>query len=668
MNVIYGDMKGSSDTFCIEVNERGQITGIRNPGDKYGMNWVKGDHLVWGEIKGSPDLNVSVSREFTDRGTLRETYCFRNDTEFDVYTAGTEFGVCTPFPDYYTDAAVCLTTCCHTHLWCGGCSSYIMALRMGGEAPHLGLILREGSLKGYSVERIAAVTGVEEELSNHRGDFILHPESLHIRPGETYTIAWELVWFDDREEFEQILSGTEGFIRIASEAFVLTEGEEITFEVITPDIPGATDVLADVEITAGQEAESEESRPGEITVRRDGRKIPYTKEKGRLRICEKPETTGEYNYEIGQDGRISRTAFLVMPDIVTLAGKRLHFIAEHQQCRDEKSHLNGAYLIYDNEERRQYYGHRNDTNGGRERVGMGILFACYLKHCPDAKLRESLDRYVEYVLRELYDEETGEVFNDAPRCNDYIRLYNDPWMCRFFLEMYGLTKDSSYLDRYMKCIARFYRLGGTHFYAIAVPMYESVKVFEEAGRTEDAETLLGFYKEHGDYIAECGRDYPAHEVAYEQSIVAPAASYMGELYRLTGEKKYKEAAMAQYGILELFQGNQPDYHMNGAAIRHWDGYWFGKKRCLGDTFPHYWSALTGWAYLHSREAADTDRYLRKVRGSLRGVLSLFREDGSASCAMVYPMSVNGKEAAFYDPWANDQDWGLYFNLKYIWGC
>ncbi|MEZ3487682.1 MAG: hypothetical protein K1W22_14165 [Lachnospiraceae bacterium] len=54
--------------------------------------------------------------------------------------------------------------------------------------------------------------------------------------------------------------------------------------------------------------------------------------------------------------------------------------------------------------------------------------------------------------------------------------------------------------------------------------------------------------------------------------------------------------------------------------------------------------------------------------SPRGVLGLFREDGSASCAMVYPMSVNGKEASFYDPWANDQDWGLYFNLKYIWGC
>ena len=152
-----------------------------------------------------------------------------------------------------------------------------------------------------------------------------------------------------------------------------------------------------------------------------------------------------------------------MPELVSLTRRRLHFIAEHQQCRDQKSHLYGAYLIYDNEEKRQYYGHRNDINGGRERVGMGILFAYYLQHCPDARLQESLDQYAAYVLRELYDEETGEVFNDAPRCNDYTRLYNAPWIGRFFLEMYLLTKEPAYLDRYMKCIIRFYQEGGSHF-------------------------------------------------------------------------------------------------------------------------------------------------------------------------------------------------------------
>ena len=43
---------------------------------------------------------------------------------------------------------------------------------------------------------------------------------------------------------------------------------------------------------------------------------------------------------------------------------------------------------------------------------------------------------------------------------------------------------------------------------------------------------------------------------------------------------------------------------------------------------------------------------------------MFMPDGSASCAYVYPVSVNGRKGGYYDPYANDQDWGLYFMLRY----
>ena len=46
-------------------------------------------------------------------------------------------------------------------------------------------------------------------------------------------------------------------------------------------------------------------------------------------------------------------------------------------------------------------------------------------------------------------------------------------------------------------------------------------------------------------------------------------------------------------------------------------------------------------------------------------MSLFMLDGSASAAYVYPASVNGNKAGFYDPYANDQDWGMYYMLKAI---
>ena len=42
---------------------------------------------------------------------------------------------------------------------------------------------------------------------------------------------------------------------------------------------------------------------------------------------------------------------------------------------------------------------------------------------------------------------------------------------------------------------------------------------------------------------------------------------------------------------------------------------------------------------------------------------MFFEDGKASCAYVYPKSVNDMESGYWDPYANDQDWGLYFNLR-----
>ncbi|MCI7380858.1 MAG: hypothetical protein SPI21_03530 [Hungatella hathewayi] len=97
---------------------------------------------------------------------------------------------------------------------------------------------------------------------------------------------------------------------------------------------------------------------------------------------------------------------------------------------------------------------------------------------------------------------------------------------------------------------------------------------------------------------------------------------------------------------------------------HWDGYWFGKKRLLGDTYPHYWSVLTGLAFAQYGEVTGDNTFEEAARASFRGCLNLFTKEGRASCAMVYPQTVNGTEGRFYDPWANDQDWALYYALKY----
>ncbi len=117
-------------------------------------------------------------------------------------------------------------------------------------------------------------------------------------------------------------------------------------------------------------------------------------------------------------------------------------------------------------------------------------------------------------------------------------------------------------------------------------------------------------------------------------------------------------------ILELFNGDQPDGYLHQTAIRHWDGYWFGKRKLYGDTFPHYWSSLTGIAYKLFSGITGEKRYGEMAQASLRGVLPLLMPDGSSSSARLHPLTVNGQRGGYFDPWANDQDWGLYHMLKY----
>ena len=126
----------------------------------------------------------------------------------------------------------------------------------------------------------------------------------------------------------------------------------------------------------------------------------------------------------------------------------------------------------------------------------------------------------------------------------------------------------------------------------------------------------------------------------------------------------KSAAKEQIKVLMLFNGQQPDYHLYENAIRHWDGYWFGKKRRYGDTFPHYWSVLTGIVYAQYAAITGAEDIKKKAEASFRGCLSMFSESGNASCAMVYPITVNGEPGKYWDPWANDQDWALYYILKF----
>ena len=612
--------------FRIQTDGEGHLLSLRHAADPYGMNWVEGA-TPWGTVKisldsqafGSGDdreqacpIHVQIERELTAQGTLRERYTFTNASDYAIYTQVGDISICTCFNDSYESAEICRTQRCHAHVWCGGAVSWVMALRMGGEGPHLGLALTEGSLEHYSVRRDAS------QMSNDRGDILLHPAPMRLEPGESSCIAWELFWFETRAQFFERLATFPGYISVTADRYVAFQGETIHL--------------------------TSSGSPASLTLRCD--------------------TPGEKRVRFVRDGRETHADVLFLPDFQHLTEARVRFIAERQQCMEAGSPLYGAYLIYDNETERQYYSHVHDHNAARERMGMGVLIARWLRSHPDEALQKSLENYLDFVYRELFDAATGTVYNDYRRSLEWHRLYNYAWAILLFSEVYQLTGNVKSLRDSARAYLRFCECGGTDFYAICLDECALCRQLEAEGLDALASAAREGFRRHAETLLALDVQYRPMEVNYEQSIVQPAMETMLCAYEYFGDARYLESARRHLRLLELFNGSQPNYHMNEVAMRHWDGYWFGKRRLFGDTLPHYWSALTGHAFMHYAALTGEAAWRQRGEAALRAPLCLFTPEGRASCAWLWPLTVNDQPAHGADPWANDQDWAMYYYL--IW--
>ncbi|KAI7788011.1 six-hairpin glycosidase [Diaporthe eres] len=217
---------------------------------------------------------------------------------------------------------------------------------------------------------------------------------------------------------------------------------------------------------------------------------------------------------------------------------------------------------------------------------------------------------------------------------------------------HGMVDDLKPLERFMLTLESFYTEGGPELYAIGLPIYEGLRALNASGDVSAYERALSLFQQHGQHIMVRGLVYPAFEVNFELSIVAPAAVMLLELYRWTGDKKWLAAAEIHFETLLRFSGKQPDYRVHDIAIRHWDGYCFGKDRMWGDVFPHYWSTLNAVALHHYGQAVGQDSYGRRAEGIIRSSIALFDQDGRGSCAWIYPTSVNGRPGHYADPYEN----------------
>ncbi len=635
-------------TFALQYDlTNGTIRSIVNEADKDHMNFVEGQNS-WGMIQGAtfvsceeiPDgiravyettkLTVTVTRRCQNQ-RLTEEYRFRNKLSSDVFLRRGEVGIYTTWNDSYDLAEKCLPYHCHTHIWCGGDVSWVYARKMGMCDFGLGLVLLKGSLDTYSIERDLS------QWSNDRGDIIVHPSPFVLAPGEEMVLSWELFWYKDGHFFASLSQYPRGFV-VRSEAYTVFTDEKICFTVNRPA----------VRVWLGET------------------ELPVETVDGSSVVTYQPERLGEHVFAIEKDGIRTKAEFYVQLPFPALVKKRVEFIVNKQQYHKEGSALDGAYLIYDNEEERMYFDNLNgDHNASRERLVMGLLVAKYLQYCPDKAIYDSFMKYYRFVSREFYNEETGEVFDTIGMDPTRKRLYNAPWMSMLVMELYKLTGDKSYLTKMCKLLDVYYTIGGERFYPNGLTMLETVEALREAGMDGEAEALLAKYKVHVGNIVAIGIDYPPHEVKFEQTIVSPGAALTAQMYMLTGDTSLITACEKQVKLLERFNGEQPSYHCNQLAIRHWDAYWFGKRHLFGDTFPHVASIHSSDAFLQYGQIAG-DSYYRDiaVRG-MRNNLCCFREDGRAYSSYVYPFAVNGVRGEYYDPWANEQDGALYFMIKYF---
>ena len=572
--------------------------------------WVT-DKYQWGNTYYDADGNISVKTDRRQDGDdIVETYTFTNISKKKMTVRN--IGIYVPFNDNYPDAKTCMTSRCNVHIWPGGKAAYINAMRMSGKGPHLGLMITEGKITNYDVwER-----GSNKGMSNFRGVFALCPPDMTLKPGQSYRLAWRLFTHNGTDFDEQLIK--RGGTVVKSEKYVYAVGETSRVDFVT--------------------------------------------NKGTKTITKKITSTGEHNI----DYKGSYATLLGISGEKELIDKRIQFILDHQQMNDPNDPRYGAFMVYDNEGDSiltNDHG-RSDLSEGRERIGMGILLAAYglsneKGKANSKKLTAALERYAKFVRKKLQYPDYRTKSNVSGGKN---RGYNYAWVADFYFRMSLLTGNRQYaLDGYATLQA-LYRQFGYGFYCIDYPVVTGPKALEKAGLTFERDQLLYDFQATADILVKNGLDFPKFEVNYEQSIIAPAVQFLCEVYQATNNKRYLNAAKNMLPALEALQWHHPSYRMNEIAIRHWDGYWFGKRQTYGDVYPHYWSAITAAAYHRYAQCTGDSTYQQRALQTVRGNLSLFFEDGKATCAFVMPRMVNGKPAHYADAYANDQDWALMYYM------
>jgi hypothetical protein len=368
------------------------------------------------------------------------------------------------------------------------------------------------------------------------------------------------------------------------------------------------------------------------------------------------DAEGERYVDVG-GSRVAVAWHAPLRDVVR---RRVRFILAHQRAGHRAGIEAAALLPFDTERGLTLAAAGwPDFSDARERLGMGLLLQEAIRRgWADAEAEAALAAYLRFV-RERVLTPDGRAREDSHRPAASARLYDLPWLVLLF------TDSDPQLA--LRLLRAYYDAGGEEFLAIGAGL-GALRLSRALPEPEAAEVVALLHR-HARVSAGARADLPAHEVNYEQSMVAPLLEILCCARAATDDDSLDAEIVERLPWLLAFGGPQPHVRMRDIAIRHWDGYWFGREKLWGDVFPHHWSALTANVLLLLPEAGQEE--VMRIRGVpaatlaeqiYAGNLVDFRPDGTATAGFVLPSCVSGRVAHRADPVANDQDWALYWPL------
>lgn len=654
----------------------GYTESIVNPLDSYSMNWVL-EESNWGFAEGfvtkeiktdnnkmtilctRDNLELNIEKEISETGYL-ETYSLKNTDTSEFFVTKENFGIHFPYQCNYSPAKDWngnyfddirryqkdkdfINKTSINHIWCGDDCAYIYSVKLNGKPPYLVMNMIEGSSDDYSISYDVARTSIG---AAYRGAIVWHIKDCVILSGETKTIKFKYSFCDTPPQN-----------LVTADKYSAFQNEEITIT--------ANSDLTEAEVFCDNTSFKLE-KCGNIL-------------KGKISFAE----TGEKKLDILIGNKHTFMYINILPSVTDILQKRARFIAEKQQYHCEGSPLDGAYLIYDEETNNLYCKNKEcDHNACNERIGMGVTVCRAINLEYDEKLMESLKKHRAFIEREIFDIDTGMVYNNIGKSSRRIRPYNFPWLACYYLEWFELTGEVQCIINAVNIMFKFFEVTKHKENAQCI---EAVRIYNGLKSVNLDNLAERFLEEFLMYVENISNIYHSIEKYGECSwcseLPSNLVSYTSQACILTKDKKYLDLATDSLSLIRAFYGHQPDFHLNCIPVRYWDRYWFGKRPSYGDLFPHYWSALAGWALAWYELATKDSSFSKEMKANLLGNLCVFKENGFASNNYLYPYKITlyssnpdykddylkpgvsyGKN---YDKWANDQDWSIYYASYFV---